>query len=150
MGNGLNRVYILGNVGQNPRLTKFDDGGGSLGFSLATNEDYKDRDGEMKKHTEWHNVVVKGKRAIGLSDHVKKGTGLLIVGRLRTRKWEKDGVQHYTTEVMADEVRFTGGRRDDDGESDGEGRSRESHDHGDSGGGQATGGADKYEDDIPF
>ena len=168
MGNGLNRVYLLGNVGQDPRYKEFQDGGAILDVRLATNEGYKDRDGKWVDHTEWHNVVIKGKRATGIKKYVEKGTGLIIVGRLRTEKWEdKDGVQRYTTKVVADEIRFAGNRRgDDEGEEgDSRGRSRKDkdngngnggdhdhdHDQGDSGGGQATGGADNYnDDDIPF
>lgn len=157
MGNGLNRVYLLGNVGQDPRYKEFQDGA-VLNMRLATNEGYKDRDGKWVDHTEWHNVVIRGKRATGLSNYVKKGTGLMIVGKLRTRQWvDKDDKKNFTTEVIADEVRFVGGRKDDDEEGGGGGRSRNSHDdhddhHDEHGGGeQATGGANDYgDDDIPF
>jgi single-strand DNA-binding protein len=119
---------------------------------MATNEGRKNAKGEWESVAEWHNVVVWGNRAEGLSRHVKKGTGLLVVGKMRTRKWEDDHNQtHYMTEVHADEVHFVGGRRDDAGGGKKD-QVRDDHDdhYDDNGGGQATGGADHYDEDVPF
>jgi single-strand DNA-binding protein len=169
MTQGLNRVLVLGNVGKDPKYKQFKTGS-RLEIRLATNEGYKDSEGKWVDHTEWHNVVIREKRADALSKHIKKGTGLLIGGKLRTRQWkDDDGKTNFLTEIVADNVLFIGGRRDDDetGESR-EGRSssrgggsrrrEEQHEsHGeesqggdaDESGGSVTGGADNYED-IPF
>ena len=137
MPNGMNRVFLCGNVSKDPKYRTFDQGA-ILEVRLVSNEGYKDKDDQWKEHTEYHNVVIKGNRATGLSKHIKKGTGLIIVGKLRTRSWddkEQEGKRQFITEVHAIEVHFAGGPRDGGGGDD----DRDDHDGGSSSGGSRGG-----------
>lgn len=100
---GYQRVIICGNVGKDPEVKSFD-WGKVANFSIATSETWKDKTtGEKKERTEWHRISVKGNdRLIDnvIVPYVKKGSTLLVEGVLQTRKWEKDGVDHYTTEIV--------------------------------------------------
>ncbi len=120
MANGLNEVYLMGNLGDDPELRFTQGGTGVLNLRLATNERIK-RDGEWEDHTEWHNVVVWGKRGESLGMILVKGSRVLIKGNLRTSSYEgKDGVKRYKTEIHAREVVLTGdgGGRSDRGRDD--------------------------------
>jgi single-strand DNA-binding protein len=100
---GYQRVIICGNVGKDPEIKSFD-WGKVANFSIATSETWKDKaTGEKKERTEWHRISVKGNdRLIDnvISQYVRKGSVVLIEGQLQTRKYEKDGVDHYTTEIV--------------------------------------------------
>ncbi len=100
---GYQRVIICGNVGKDPEIKSFE-WGKVANFSIATSETWKDKQtGEKKERTEWHRISVKGNdRLIDnvISKYVKKGSTVLIEGQLQTRKWEKDGQDHYTTEIV--------------------------------------------------
>ena len=112
MADGINQVVLCGNVGQDPKLKMFDDGGGVLSLRMATTSSYVDRSGERKEITDWHNVAIKGgNRAKALADIVKKGSKLTVTGRLTTRKYEKDGTAHFVTEVIADKIVLGGAGR---------------------------------------
>ncbi len=100
----LNRVIVMGNLGQNPELKETKTGTKVVNLSVATNERY----GE-EEHTEWHRIVVFGKTAENCARFLAKGRQVLVEGKLRTRKWEKDGTDHYSTEILADRVTFVGG-----------------------------------------
>ena len=105
MADGINIVMLAGNVGADPMLKKFDDGGAVLSLRLATSSSFVDRSGERKEITDWHNVTVKGgKRAEALSQYIKKGSKLSVTGHLSTRSYEKDGEKRYVTEVIADRI----------------------------------------------
>jgi single-strand DNA-binding protein len=98
----LNKVTLIGNVGQDPSLSATKDGREIANFSLATTESWKDKNtGERKDKTEWHRVVVFSQGLVGvIKNYVKKGSKLYIEGQLQTRKWtDKDGVEKYTTEI---------------------------------------------------
>lgn len=87
-------------------------------FSLATSERYKDKQGEKKEKTEWHRVVCWGKTAELCNQYLKKGSQSYIEGKLQTRKWtDKDEIEHYTTEVVANAVQFIGGKLENKSES---------------------------------
>jgi len=102
MARGINKVTILGNVGQDPESR--DVGSTSVtNFSIATSESWT-KDGEKHEKTEWHNVTAWGKLADIVSQYVHKGSKLYIEGKLQTRKWEKDGQTHYSTDIIASEV----------------------------------------------
>ncbi|WP_310740180.1 single-stranded DNA-binding protein [Aquincola tertiaricarbonis] len=116
----VNRVLLIGNLGRDPELKYFDDGSAVCNFSIATSRTWKSRDGEKQEETEWHRIAVFGKLAEVCGEYLKKGRTVYIEGRLRTRQYEKDGATHYTTEIVAEEVKFLGGRRDDEGGGDGE------------------------------
>lgn len=109
MAEGLNKVLLIGNVGQNPELRFTQSNQAVLSLRIATNERFKNRDGEWQERTEWHTVVVWGRRAEGLSKVVSKGSQLFIEGRLQTRSYEdKQGQKRYATEVVARDVIFVG------------------------------------------
>ena len=98
----LNRVTIIGNVTRDPEVRTFSNGGRVSNFSVATNESWKDKNtGEKKERVEYHRVSVVNDALVGIVERfVKKGTKVYLEGQLETRKYEKDGVEHYTTEVV--------------------------------------------------
>jgi single-strand DNA-binding protein len=111
MSEGMNKVFLMGNLGADPSLRFTGSGLPVLNMRLATNETYVDRNREAQERTEWHSVVVWGPRAEALSKILTKGDGVLVEGMLRTGTFEKDGVKRSKTEVIAREIRFTGSRR---------------------------------------
>ena len=98
----LNKVTLIGNLGKDPEIRATKDGREIASFSLATTESWKDKNsGERKDKTEWHRIVVFSQGLVGIiKQYVKKGSKLYIEGALQTRMWEKDGVKHYTTEIV--------------------------------------------------
>jgi len=98
----INKVILIGNVGQDPKIASTTDGREIASFSLATSESWKDKNtGEKKNKSEWHKVVIFSQGLVGVvKNYVKKGSRLYIEGKLQTRMWEKDAVKHYTTEVV--------------------------------------------------
>ena len=107
MANGVNRVIIIGNVGQDPETRYLPSGEAVTNLSVATSESWNDKNsGERKDRTEWHKVVAFGKLAEIISEYARKGSKIYLSGSLRTRKWEKDGQTHYTTEIVAKEMQL--------------------------------------------
>jgi len=116
----VNKVIIVGNLGDDPQTRFSPDGTAFADISVATTESWKDKaTGEKKELTEWHSVAFAGKLAEIVGQYLKKGASVYIEGRLRTRKWMKDGVTHYKTEVRADSMRMLGGRPADSSSSNG-------------------------------
>jgi single-strand DNA-binding protein len=112
MSEGLNMVQLIGNLGKDPELRYTQSGTPVLNFRMATTESYAPKDGgERQEKTEWHGVVLWGKRAEALNKFLVKGARIYIAGRLTTRSWEKDGDTRYTTEVTATKVLLLGGKR---------------------------------------
>jgi len=110
MAEGLNRVLLLGNLGADPELRMTGGGQAVLKMRLATSETYLDRNRVRQERTEWHNVVVWGRRAEALSKFLTKGSRLFIEGGLRTSSYEdRDGNRRYRTEVVANNVILAGG-----------------------------------------
>ncbi|EAA1181499.1 single-stranded DNA-binding protein SSB2 [Salmonella enterica subsp. enterica serovar Mikawasima] len=99
---GVNKVILVGHIGQDPEVRYMPNGGAVANLTLATSETWRDRqDGEMREHTEWHRVVVFGKLAEIASEYLRKGAQVYIEGQLRTRKWtDQSGQDKYTTEVI--------------------------------------------------
>lgn len=99
---GVNKVILVGNLGQDPEVRYMPNGGAVANLTLATSETWRDKaDGEMREHTEWHRVVVFGKLAEIASEYLRKGAQVYIEGQLRTRKWtDQSGQDKYTTEVV--------------------------------------------------
>jgi len=95
----VNKIFLLGNVGQEPQVKTFDNGDQVANFSLATSDQWTDKNGEKKESTEWHNCVCYRQLAKIAFDYVKKGSKVFVEGRIKTRSWEKDGVKQYRTEV---------------------------------------------------
>jgi single-strand DNA-binding protein len=111
MAEGLNRVMLLGNLGADPERRSTSGGQAVLKFRLATTESYLDRNKTRQDRTEWHNIVVWGKRAEALSRILNKGSRLFIEGSLRTSSYEdRDGNKKYRTEIHAQNIVLCGGR----------------------------------------
>ena len=115
----LNKVMLIGNVGRDPEVRYLDSNGTGGGakvatFTLATSEKYRDRNGELRENTEWHNIVAWRQTAEIAEKYVHKGTQLYIEGRLRTRSYTgQDGVKKYTTEITVDNLQLLGRRNSD-------------------------------------
>jgi single-strand DNA-binding protein len=111
MADGLNRVMLLGNLGADPELRSTSGGQSVLKFRLATSESYLDRNRTRQERTEWHNVVVWGKRAEALAKILNKGSRLFVEGSLRTSSYEdREGNKRYKTEITALNILLCGGR----------------------------------------
>lgn len=107
----VNKVILIGNLGQDPEVRRLENGVAVAKFSVATTERYKDRNGEMQSQTEWHSVVVWRQLAELAEKYLKKGKQVFVEGKLTHRKWQdKDGNNRYTTEVVADSFRMLGAR----------------------------------------
>jgi single-strand DNA-binding protein len=107
---GINKVVLIGNVGQDPETKQFESGAKMAKFSLATNEIYK-KDGEKTTNTEWHRVITFKKTADVVEQYVKKGDSLYVEGKLQTRSWEDDsGNKKYMTEIVAFSIQMLGGK----------------------------------------
>lgn len=104
----VNKVILVGNVGKDPETRHLDKGVTVTRFSLATTETYTSKTGEKVSNTEWHNIVAWRGLAETIEKYVKKGSQLYIEGRLRTTSYEKEGVKHYTTEILADNMQMLG------------------------------------------
>ncbi len=151
MAEGLNKVMLLGNLGADPELRMTSGGQAVLKLRLATSESYMDRNRNRQERTEWHRVVVWGKRAEALNKILSKGSRIFVEGGLRTSSYEdKDGNKRYTTEIVASEIilagRAGGGGSRDTGGGDSFGPGP-SYDEAPSTGGFGGGPDD---DDIPF
>lgn len=103
----LNKVQLIGNLGRDPELRSTQSGVAVANFSIATSERWKDQAGEKQEKTEWHNVVVWKQQAESCGRYLHKGSKVYVEGRLQTRKWQdKEGLDRYTTEVVAMNVVF--------------------------------------------
>ncbi len=102
----LNKVTLIGNLGRDPEIRHFEGGSQVAKFSLATNENFKDRNGEWQTRTEWHDIVCWGALAERVERTLKKGQLVYVEGKISTRKWQdKDGNDRYTTEVVSNLVK---------------------------------------------
>ena len=108
----VNKVMLIGRLGKDPETRYTQDGKAVANFSLATEERWKDGE-TTKSKTEWHKVVAWTKLAEICSSYLKKGSLVYIEGKLETRKWEKDGQTHYTTEIKAREMKMLGDKPND-------------------------------------
>ena len=109
---GLNKVFILGNLGRDPEVRSLPNGTTVCTFSIATSETWKDKTGEKREKTEWHRIVTFNKLADLCGEYLAKGRQVFVEGKLQTREWERDGVKQYITEIVASEVRFIGGKNE--------------------------------------
>ena len=153
----VNKVILIGNLGRDPETRYTTDGAAVTNLNIATSEQWKDKSGEKQERTEWHRVVLFGRQAEIAGEYLKKGRSVYIEGRLQTRKYtDKDGVEKYSTEIVADRMQLIGGAREGGSGGDtefaggggGGGMRRES-----SGGAKPSGGGkkpDDFDDDIPF
>jgi single-strand DNA-binding protein len=155
----VNKVILVGNLGNDPELKYTTANRPVANLSLATNEVFKDKAGQRQERTEWHRVTVWGDQAEHCQKYLRKGRSVYIEGRLQTRSWDdKTGQKRYTTEVVADRVVFLGGQGGPGGggEEGGGGRRRWGDDSGGGAGAEASepsgggGPGGPGDDDIPF
>jgi single-strand DNA-binding protein len=118
LSDGINRVTLLGNLGADPELRQTQ-GGAVLNLRLATTETWIDKDKEKRERTDWHSVTLWGKRGEALAAILRKGSQLLVEGRLSTSSYEKDGQKRYKTEIVASNVVLCGGKPGDSRERSG-------------------------------
>ena len=177
MARGINKVILVGNLGADPE-TRYTAGGGAItSIRIATSESWKDKQtGEMQERTEWHRIKFFGRLAEIAGEYLRKGSQVYVEGSLRTDKYtDKDGVERYTTDIIANEMQMLGSRGGEGGGAggggggmrSGGGGDRAPRGGGDAGGGQRSGGygqraapspqrqapppADDFtDDDIPF
>ena len=153
MAGGVNKVILVGRLGADPDMRYTPSGQGVCEMRLATSESWNDKNGQRQERTEWHRIVVWGKRAEICSKYLSKGRQVYVEGRIQTRSWDdKDGNKRYMTEIIAQDVQFLGGGGRDEGRD-----SRNSDppppSEGDIAGafaGAGGGGGGGPDDDIPF
>ena len=128
---GINKVIVLGHLGQDPEVRYMPSGGQVTNIRIATSESWRDKDtGEQKETTEWHRVVFFNKLAEIAGQYLKKGSQVYIEGSLRTRKWQgQDGQDRYSTEIIANEMQMLGGKP---GSSSGQGAHQDGSEYDDS------------------
>lgn len=161
MARGINKVILVGNLGNDPD-TKYTQGGMAITrISLATTSVRKDKDGNQQERTEWHRVVFFGKLGEIAGEYLRKGSSVYVEGSLRYDKYTgQDGVEKYSTDIIADEMQMLGGRQDSDGGGRSEQRSQPQRRGRDTGGSGSTRQPqqtqqrrlddDFADDDIPF
>ncbi|MCM5679044.1 single-stranded DNA-binding protein [Schlegelella sp. S2-27] len=164
----INKVILIGNLGRDPEVRYSPNGAAICNVTIATSRNWKDKNsGERMEETEWHRVVFYDRLAEIAGEYLKKGRPVYVEGRLKTRKWQdKDGVDKYTTEIIADQMQMLGGREGMGGDDTGGGGGY-SRDSEGAGGGRgeraapaprpapkpapkASTGFDDMDDDIPF
>jgi len=157
----VNKVILVGRLGQNPEVRYTPSGAAVANFSIATSESWVDKSGQKQERTEWHRIVVWGKTAENCNQYLAKGRQVYVEGRLQTRQWQdKDGQTKYTTEIQAQTVQFLGSGAQGATASERPAREMNSMDHGmQNNGGSSSYGAGSQpvnmepsftEDDIPF
>ncbi len=137
----INKVILVGNLGGDPEMRYTQSGTAVANFSIATNEKWTDQNGEVQERTEWHRVVAFGRLAEICGEYLSKGQQVYIEGKLQTRKWTgDDGVDRWTTEVVARQMKMLGGRKNGQSQN----RPPESPPA------EPSDNVDDYLDDIPF
>lgn len=147
----VNKVILIGNLGQDPELKYLPSGKAVTNFSIATTESWKDQDGNRQEKTEWHNIVLWGRTAEVAKEYLSKGRPVYIEGRLQTRSWDdQDGNKRYRTEIVGDRMQMLGSR----GEGGASGGSMPAQPAGAAqqggGNGNGNGGGGGQDDDLPF
>ena len=160
MAGGVNKVILVGNLGADPDMRYTPSGQGVCELRIATSESWNDKNGQRQERTEWHRVVVWGKRAEVCSKYLSKGRQVYVEGRIQTRTYDdKEGNKRYITEVIAVDVQFLGGGGRDGERSRGSNRSDDAppppsdgpfDDQGGGYSGGGGGGGGGPDDDIPF
>ncbi len=138
----VNKVILVGNLGRDPETRYMPNGDPVCTFSIATTDNWKDKQGVKQERTEWHNIVIYRKLAEIAQQYLKKGRPVYIEGSLHTRKWEKDGITRYTTEIIATSMQMLG--------SKGSAPDNSSAPPPQTPTASSTPAVDEFEDDIPF
>lgn len=158
MARGVNKVILIGNLGQDPEVKYMPSGGAVTNVTVATSESWKDKNtGEQKENTEWHRVVFFRRLAEIAGEYLKKGSKVYIEGKLQTRKWQdQSGNDRYTTEIIANEMQMLDSRGaggaggGGGGYNQSSGASSSSSSSPQSSAAPAGGGMGDFDDDIPF
>ena len=147
MARGVNKVTLIGNLGNDPELRSTQSGSAVANITLATSESWRDKETqETKERVEWHRVIIFGRLAEVVNEYLRKGSQVYVEGRIQTRKWQdKDGNDRYTTEIVANEMQMLGSRGTNSDSSAGQQSASTS---------QPTSPSavvnDPFDDDIPF
>ena len=113
MSSGVNKVILIGNLGQDPEVRPTPSGTMTTSFSMATSRTYKDKTGQKQQETQWHKIITWGKLAEFCGEYLSKGKSIYIEGRIEYRTWQdKEGNKRNTTEIIADTVNFVGSKND--------------------------------------
>ena len=146
---GVNKVTIVGNVGNDPEVRYMPNGNAVANITVATSETWKDKGtGEQQEKTEWHRIIFFNRLAEIVEQYVKKGSKLYLEGRLQTRSWEQDGVKRYATEIVASDMQMLDSRvsGSETGNTQQQSQSKSQPEHRPSVPAQF----DNFDDDIPF
>lgn len=147
----VNKVILIGHLGRDPETRYLSNGDAMVNLSLATSEQWKDKHGEKQEKTEWHRIVLFGKTAEIAGEYLRKGSQIYIEGRLQTRKWEKDGVERYVTEIVGDRMQMLGSREQSANQPARKQASADDYQRAKDGAAKRQPGSfDDIEDDIPF
>jgi len=148
----VNKVILVGNLGRDPEVRYMPNGEAVCNFSIATTDNWKDKAGVRQEKTEWHNIVMYRRLAEIAGEYLKKGRPVYIEGSLQTRKWEKDNITRYSTEIIANQMKMLGSRNDSEGAgstgSEPQGAARP--DEQEKAPAKQSDGFDDFDDDIPF
>jgi single-strand DNA-binding protein len=144
MARGVNKVILIGNLGADPEVRYMPSGGAVTTLSVATAEQWKDKNtGQPVSKTEWHRVVLFNRLGEIAGQYLHKGSKVYIEGRMQTRKWQgQDGIDRYTTEIVAIKMQMLGGRSSNDRGLENQPQQRQAV--------PPQGAADDFDDDIPF
>ncbi len=152
---GVNKVILVGNVGNDPEVRYMPNGNAVANISVATSDSWKDKNtGDQQERTEWHRVVFFNRLAEIVEQYVKKGTKLYLEGRLQTRSYEQDGIKKYSTEIVANEMQMLDSRGAGPNQEFGDQPNAQtvssSRDSGEGSAQQPATNFDNFDDDIPF
>ena len=156
MSRGVNKVILIGNLGNDPEVRYMPNGGAVANVTVATSEQWKDKQtGEQQDRTEWHRVTFYRRLAEIVGEYLRKGSKVYIEGKLQTRKWQdQSGNDRYTTEIIANEMQMLDSRGSGDSSNFNQQPPAQNQNQSGSAGAPgkpaAGGGADDFDDDIPF
>lgn len=152
MARGINKVILVGNLGNDPETRFMPSGGAVTNVTIATSREWKDKNtGQPQEQTEWHRVVFFNRLAEIAGEYLKKGSKVYVEGSLRTNKWQdKDGNDRYTTEIIANEMQMLDTKRMDDHNHSGYHSDQASRSQAAPQVTQVDNGMDNFDDDIPF
>jgi single-strand DNA-binding protein len=142
----VNKAILVGHLGSDPEVKFLPSGQAVANFSIATNESWQDKNGQKQERTEWHRLSVFGKLAENCGKYLTKGRQVYVEGKIQTRKWQdKEGKDRYTTEIIANQIQFLGGKSEGNNHQTGAGQSQ-----GSTGAPQQGSEPSFTEEDIPF
>ena len=152
MARGVNKVILIGHLGQDPQSRAMPSGKAVVNLRLATSDQWRDKQtGENKEATEWHNVVMFDRLAEIAAEYLRKGSHVYVEGRIRTRKWQdREGQDRYTTEIVANEMQMLGGRGSSDRGAGAPAERAPQRSEEPAARTETAGVAESFDDDIPF